>query len=85
MKLHEIVKDIRSYPGITRKRDIGRLVETLQGGGGAGRSRVVTGFGEDAAAIAYEDHYLLLAAEGMWPRFINAEPYAAGKAAVTSS
>ncbi len=85
MKLHEIVKDIRSYPGITRKRDIGRLVETLQGGGGAGRSRVVTGFGEDAAAIAYEDHYLLLAAEGMWPRFINAEPYAAGKAAVTAS
>ena len=86
MELHDIISDIRNYPGITRKRDIGRLAEMLQGGGGAGRStRVVTGFGEDAAAIAYGDHYLLLAAEGMWPRFINAEPYAAGKAAVTAS
>jgi len=85
MELKDIISDIRSYPGITRKRDIGRLVEMLQGGQGTGHSRVVTGFGEDAAAIAYDDHYLLLAAEGMWPRFINAEPYAAGKAAVTAS
>ncbi len=85
MELKDIICDIRGYPGITRKRGIGRLVETLQGGQDPGNSRVVTGFGEDAAAIAYDDHYLLLAAEGMWPRFINAEPYAAGKAAVTAS
>jgi len=85
MALKDIVSDIRSYAGITRKSDIGRLVEMLGGGREAGNSRVVTGFGEDAAAIAHGDHYLLLAAEGMWPRFINAEPYAAGKAAVTAS
>jgi len=85
MELHDIITDIRNYPGITRKRDIGRLAEMLRGGVGAAGTRVVTGFGEDAAAIAYGDHYLLLAAEGMWPRFINAEPYAAGKAAVTAS
>jgi hypothetical protein len=85
MELHDIISDIRAYAGITRKSDIGRLVEMLGGGREAGNARVVTGFGEDAAAIAHGDHYLLLAAEGMWPRFINAEPYAAGKAAVTAS
>ncbi len=85
MELQDIIRDIRNYAGITRKKDIGRVVEILQGNQGAAQSRVVTGFGEDAAAISYGDHYLLLAAEGMWPRFINAEPYAAGKAAVTAS
>lgn len=85
MELEDIISDIRNYAGITRKRDIGRVVELLQNSQGAARTRVVSGFGEDAAAIAYGDHYLLLAAEGMWPRFINAEPYAAGKAAVTAS
>lgn len=85
MALKDMVTDIRRYPGITRKRDVGRLFGMLQGGQGSAHQRVVTGFGEDAAAIAHGDHYLLLAAEGMWPRFINAEPYAAGKAAVTAS
>ena len=62
MELKDIVTDIRNYAGITRKSDIGRLVEMLGGGREAGSSRVVTGFGEDAAAIAHGDHYLLLAA-----------------------
>ena len=85
VELKDIVNDIRNYPGITRKRDIGHLVGMLSGAQGSVSSPVVTGFGEDAAAISYGDHYLLLAAEGMWPRFVSAEPYAAGKAAVTAS
>ena len=85
MVLKDIVDQIRSYPGITRKRDIGHVVKILRGVNRDASSQIVTDFGEDAAAIKYGGHYLLLAAEGMWPQFIKAEPYAAGKAAVMAS
>jgi selenophosphate synthetase-related protein len=85
MKLKDIITEIRQYPGITRKRAIGPVVEILRTMDEHTASPVVTDFGEDAAALKYNDHYLLLAAEGMWPQFVNAEPYAAGKAAVMAS
>jgi hypothetical protein len=85
MELKTIIDEIRNYPGITRKRDIGHVVKVLRSAGVDTSSHVVTGFGEDAAAIKHYDHYLLLAAEGMWPQFVKAEPYAAGKAAVMAS
>ncbi len=85
MELTRIIDEIRNYPGITRKRNIHRAVEILRGIEADTFSQVVTDFGEDAAAIKHDDHYLLLAAEGMWPRFVKDEPYAAGKAAVMAS
>lgn len=85
MELKSIVDEIRNYPGITRKRDIHQVVEILRSVDVDTSSHVVTDFGEDAAAIKYDDQYLLLAAEGMWPQFVKAEPYAAGKAAVMAS
>jgi hypothetical protein len=85
MELKNIIDEIRHYPGITRKKDIGRVVKILSSMDGDTSSQVVTDFGEDAAAIAHDDHYLLLAAEGMWPQFVKTEPYAAGKAAVMAS
>ena len=87
MKLKTIIDEIRNYPGMTRKRDIHHVVEVLRGVDIDIDvfSHVVTDFGEDAAAIKYDGKYLLLAAEGMWPQFIKAEPYAAGKAAVMAS
>jgi selenophosphate synthetase-related protein len=83
MVLKSIIDEIRNYPGITRKRGIHHVVEILRNVDTS--SHVVTDFGEDAAAISYDGHYLLLAAEGMWPQFVKAEPYAAGKAAVMAS
>lgn len=85
MELKDIAAEIRQYPGITRKRAIGPVVEILRAVDGHTPSTVATAFGDDAAALKYLDHYLLLAAEGMWPRFVKAEPYAAGKAAVMAS
>jgi len=85
MVLKSIINEIRNYPGITRKRDIGHVVKILRGVKRDASSQIVTDFGEDAAAISYDAHYLLLAAEGMWPQFVKAEPYAAGKAAVMAS
>ena len=85
MELKNIIDEIKNYPGITRKKDIGRVVKILSSMDGDVSSQVVTDFGEDTAAIAHDDHYLLLAAEGMWPHFVKTEPYAAGKAAVMAS
>ena len=75
VELKTIVNEIRNYPGITRKRGLHQVVEILKSTGGDAASSVVTDFGEDAAAISYGDHYLLLAAEGMWPQFVKTEPY----------
>jgi len=85
MELKEIVREIKSYPGIIRKNPIGRIAEVLKNMDTDIASQVVTKFGEDAAAISYQDHFLLFAAEGMWPQFVTAEPYAAGKAAIMAS
>ena len=85
MELQDIIHEIKCYPGITRKGPIGRVADILKNLDKDISGQVVTGFGEDAAAISYQDHYLLLAAEGMWPQFVRAEPYAAGKAAIMAS
>jgi hypothetical protein len=78
--LKDIIHDLRNYPGITRKRDIYQVTDILRFVSDFGYT--ITDFGEDAAAIAYGEKYLLLAAEGIWPRLIKDDPYAAGKASV---
>jgi hypothetical protein len=78
--LKDIIDEIRNYPGITRKRDIYQVTDILRFVSDFGST--VSDFGEDAAVIAYGDKYLLLAAEGIWPRLIKDDPYAAGKSAV---
>ena len=85
MELKDIVTEIRQYPGISRKRAIGPVIDILRTVDEFTDAPLVTDLGEDAAALTYNDHYLLLAAEGMWPQFVKAEPYAAGKAAVMAS
>ncbi len=81
--LREIIEQIRTYPGLTRKRDIYRVTNILQTVTDFGET--VAGLGEDAAAIAYNGEYLLLAVDGIWSGLIEANPYGAGKAAVMAS
>jgi hypothetical protein len=81
--LREIVEQIRSYPGLTRKRDICRITNILHTVTDYGDT--VADFGEDAAAIYYNGEYLLLAVDGIWPGLLEANPYGAGKAAVMAS
>lgn len=81
--LKEIVENIRSYPGLTRKRDIHRVTNMLRNVADFGAT--IADFGEDAAAIRYNDEYLLLAIDGIWSGLLEANPYGAGKAAVMAS
>lgn len=78
--LARLVALLRAAPGIGHKRDIARVVHSLAGAtataarGGAWAAPV----GDDCAAIADGDGYLLLAIEGFVNEFVAREPWFAG-------
>lgn len=78
--LERIVNEIRCYEGVTRKQRISEVVEALRAVADFGST--VLGPGDDCGVLKDGDGYLLLAADGIWPKFLKQEPYAAGKAAV---
>ncbi len=81
--LPDLIAQIKSYAGITRKRDIHRITSALAPVTDFGNTEI--GFGDDAAAIRHNGQYLLLASDGIWSGLIEANPYGAGKASVMVS
>jgi AIR synthase-related protein len=76
-----LVQLLRAAPGVVLKQDVRTVAEVLGSGvndelglGAAGAIRN----GDDAAAIRDGDGYMLLAAEGMLPSFVAADPWFAG-------
>ena len=74
----EIADAIRAYDGVTRKRAIGEIIKSLR----LVTPNVPVSFGDDAALIQNGDTGLLLAADGIWSRLLEADPYWAGFCAV---
>lgn len=88
MNLDELAAHLRSALGVDAKRDVQTSARhlavarpALAALAGADRPGI-WGPGDDCAAIPDGSGYLLLAAEGMWPRFLETEPYFAGYSAV---
>ena len=79
MELDGIVKAIREFPGITRKKTIQDVVRFLPTDTFA---NVYASEGEDAAAIEFGDSYLLFAADGIMESLLKTNPYYAGYFAV---
>jgi selenophosphate synthetase-related protein len=79
-EVREIVESVRAYAGVLRKQPIQEVFETLNLTHQYGNQ--LPSYGDDAAVIPFNDQYLLLAADGMMPRLLVNEPYAAGKASV---
>ena len=75
-----IAKAVREYAGVTRKHAIGSIIKSFRFDEGA--PNVVASFGEDAALIQNNDEGLLLAADGIWSKLMEADPYWAGFCAV---
>jgi putative methanogenesis marker protein 2 len=76
--LTELIHEIKTYRGLTRKKDIAfmyPLQKTLQYG------KDLSNYGDDAAVIPWDDHYLLLAADGIWSH-LTSDPFWAGYCAV---
>ena len=79
-QLEHVVNLVRNYGGLLRKQPIKEVVERLSRTHGFGT--MLPNYGDDAAAIPWQDGFLLVAADGMMTGLLINEPYAAGKASV---
>ena len=79
-RLESLVDLVRNYEGVRRKRPIKEVVERLNRTHAFGS--MLPNYGDDAAAIPWQEGYLLVAADGMMTSLLVNEPYAAGKASV---
>ena len=75
MNLEGLAKDLRSYPGITRKRTISEVLSFFPG---TPYGKILAAYGEDAAVLDYGDSVLLLAADGIMETLLKANPWFAG-------
>lgn len=84
MNLTELVESLRVSRGFGHKTDIARVLESLGNGlpGGIRDVLQTVAIGDDCAAIADRDGYLLFAIEGMVSDFIRTMPWFAGYSAV---
>ena len=73
-----IAKVVQEYEGVKRKHAIGEMVKALK----IDAPHVVAAFGEDAAVIEHNGEALLLAADGIWSKLMEADPYWAGYCSV---
>ncbi|KUG14085.1 selenophosphate synthetase-related [hydrocarbon metagenome] len=73
-----IARVVQEYEGVRRKHAIGEMVRAIR----VDAPHVLASFGEDAAVIEHGDEVLLLAADGIWSRLMEADPAWAGYCAV---
>lgn len=82
MDLNNLIDSIRNFEGIKRKNLIKDVTSILQDSYNIA-GRTIIGFGDDASAINIEnDQLLLLAADGMWGKLMDADPRWAGYCSV---
>jgi selenophosphate synthetase-related protein len=72
--LDALAAAVRSAPGLLGKRDVG-IVKRLAAGID----------GDDAALVPHGDEYLVVCGEAISPPFLEADPFAAGSAAVVAN
>ncbi|MGC9514349.1 methanogenesis marker 2 protein [Methanocrinis sp.] len=78
MNLESLAAELRGFVGITRKKAIGGLVGHFP----VDSDLIIASFGEDAAVIDDGDEVMLLAADGIWSRLLEADAEWAGYCAV---
>src|SRR5512137_965178 len=78
MNLESLVDDVRGFAGITRKKQIGDLTRYFQ----VSSEKVIADFGEDAAVIDNGQEVMLLAADGIWSKLMEADPEWSGYCSV---
>ncbi len=74
----KIASVVRDYEGVKRKHAIGEMVKAIR----IDTPDVMASFGEDAAVIRHGEEVLLLAADGIWSKLMEADPYWAGYCSV---
>ncbi len=79
MELTDLVESLRNFPGVTRKKSISAVINFFPK---QAYSKVLASYGEDAAVVEQDDKLLLLAADGIMPALMRANPFYAGYYAV---
>ncbi len=78
MNLESLASELRGFVGVARKKQIGDLIRHFP----SVSDQVIADFGEDAAVIDDGDEVMLLAADGIWSKLMEADPEWAGYCAV---
>jgi len=82
LDLDYIIHSLKNFEGVTRKRPIRNIVSILNDAYNVSGNTYL-GFGDDASAIRIGDgKLLLLAADGIWGRLLESDPYWAGYCSV---
>jgi len=79
MELNDLVESLKNFPGVTRKKSISSVINFFPK---QAYSKVLASYGEDAAVVEQDDKLLLLAADGIMPALMRANPFYAGYYAV---
>ena len=70
MNLESLASELRGFVGITRKKQIGSIMQFFP----IESERIIASFGEDAAVIDDGDEVMLLAADGIWSKLMEVDP-----------
>jgi putative methanogenesis marker protein 2 len=82
LDIDSIIESVKNYEGVTRKKPIREVVSLLNEVDRVSGKTYIS-FGDDASAIRLGDGKLLLiAADGIWGRLMEADPYWAGYCSV---
>ena len=79
MELKDLVESLRNFPGVTRKKSISSVINFFPK---QAYTKILASYGEDAAVVEQGDKLLLLAADGIMPALMRANPFFAGYYAV---
>ena len=78
MILESLASELRGFVGITRKKQIGSLLQFFP----VESERIIASFGEDAAVIDDGEEVMLLAADGIWSKLMDVDPEWSGYCSV---
>jgi uncharacterized protein len=78
MNLESLASELRGFVGITRKKQIGNIMQYFP----IESERIIASFGEDAAVIDDGEEVMLLAADGIWSKLMEVDPEWSGYCSV---
>ena len=81
--MRELIESLKSSESLVQKQAISDVWKYIPNTSNIDGNQVL--LGDDAAAIKSDDHYLLLAGEGVYQPFLKSNPYLAGRTSVLTN
>ena len=81
--MRELIESLKSSEGLVQKKAISDIWKYLPTTSNINGEEVL--LGDDAAAIKSDDHYLLIAGEGVYHPLLKSNPYLAGRTSVLAN